>query len=306
MGALPGVVLLYLRWNLYREIRSEGNIGEIERSISRPALGATEDNSSGDYIRLDGSSETDSENHQKERAVGDFNNKSNEAVPNQRESLWTAIKREPNLFRKVCGTAGSWFLFDIVFYGNTLFQPIVLENAFRHSSRQESDDADQSTHEFHLLLQTVRDSMFLSLIALPGYITAVYLIGRPTCSFVQTLRYIQIQGFLFMAILYAVIAIYWEELKQIQWLLVTLYGSTFFFANYGPNTTTFILPSISYSSQCRSTLNGISAACGKVGALIGASMFEPVANYYGDSEVMFLCACTSVLACFVTVFCVYV
>merc|ERR1711924_388960 len=109
-----------------------------------------------------------------------------------------------------------------------------------------------------------------------------------------------------MAILYTAIAFYWEDLKHIQWLLVTLYGSTFFFSYYGPGITTFILPSISFSSRCSSTLNGVSAACGKLGALLGASMFEPVANYYGDNVVMYICAVTSLLGCFLTVSCVKV
>jgi MFS transporter, PHS family, inorganic phosphate transporter len=65
---------------------------------------------------------------------------------------------------------------------------------------------------------------------------------------------------------------------------------TFFFANYGPNTTTFVLPSLVYSPECRSTFNGLSAAAGKLGALTGASLFEPAANRLGDATVMMLCA----------------
>ena len=30
---------------------------------------------------------------------------------------------------KLLGTAGGWFLFDITFYGNSLFQPTVLHEA---------------------------------------------------------------------------------------------------------------------------------------------------------------------------------
>jgi len=49
-----------------------------------------------------------------------------------------------------------------------------------------------------------------------------------------------------------------------------------------PNTTTFILPSLVFSPECRTTLNGISAAAGKLGALTGATLFEPVAASVGD------------------------
>ena len=38
---------------------------------------------------------------------------------------------------------------------------------------------------------------------------------------------------------------------------------TFFFANFGPNATTFITPVELFTTKYRSTMHGISAACGK-------------------------------------------
>lgn len=38
---------------------------------------------------------------------------------------------------------------------------------------------------------------------------------------------------------------------------------TFFFSNFGPNSTTFMLPSLTFPDQVRGSLNGISAASGK-------------------------------------------
>lgn len=103
-----------------------------------------------------------------------------------------------------------------------------------------------------------------------------------------------------MTVLYAIIGSSWNTLKDYQSLLVLLYGGTFFFANYGPNTTTFLLPSLTYSKECRTTLNGISAACGKAGALVGASMFEPLADSLGDGSVMLICAYISLIAAILT------
>ncbi|GLJ22764.1 hypothetical protein SUGI_0428760 [Cryptomeria japonica] len=48
---------------------------------------------------------------------------------------------------------------------------------------------------------------------------------------------------------------------------------TFFFANFGPNTTTFIVPTELFPARLRSTCHGISAAAGKAGAIIGAFGF---------------------------------
>jgi len=173
----------------------------------------------------------------------------------------------------------------------------VLKTAFGYDNGDEDD-------EFANLVRNIRDSGILSLISLPGYFVSIAVIGSRVCfKFIQTPRYIQLQGFVIMAILYSIIAVTWNVLTQHHSLLVILYGSTFFFSNYGPNTTTFMLPSLTFSPECRSTLNGISAASGKAGALIGSIMFEPVARKYGDGTVMFLCAFTSIFGGIITAFC---
>jgi PHS family inorganic phosphate transporter-like MFS transporter len=69
-----------------------------------------------------------------------------------------------------------------------------------------------------------------------------------------------------------------------------LYGGTFFFANFGPNATTFLLPSMTFTHTCRSTLNGVSAASGKLGAFLGAILFEPVSHASGNDSVMLICS----------------
>ncbi|KAF2604145.1 hypothetical protein F2Q70_00028439 [Brassica cretica] len=54
---------------------------------------------------------------------------------------------------------------------------------------------------------------------------------------------------------------------------VIMYSLTFFFANFGPNATTFIVPAEIFPARFRSTCHGISAASGKVGAIVGAFGF---------------------------------
>jgi PHS family inorganic phosphate transporter-like MFS transporter len=137
-----------------------------------------------------------------------------------------------------------------LFYGNTLFEPVVLEAAF--GSKDDVEDG------YTLLLIAVRDSLMISLMSLPGYFVTVMLIGRKTCVCTsirsrsarcsticppcnQAPSYIQMQGFILMFLLYLLIGIYWTSLSGIQWLLLLLYAGTFFFANYGPNSTTFLL-----------------------------------------------------------------
>jgi hypothetical protein len=61
---------------------------------------------------------------------------------------------------------------------------------------------------------------------------------------------------------------------------VILYGITFFFQNFGPNATTYIIPSLIYPSAERATCHGISSAFGKLGALVGAFIFMYLVNSF--------------------------
>jgi len=61
---------------------------------------------------------------------------------------------------------------------------------------------------------------------------------------------------------------------------------------------------MTFSKACRSTLNGLCAACGKVGALIGAIVFVPMAARFGNSIVMLACAALSFIGLALTWMCV--
>jgi PHS family inorganic phosphate transporter-like MFS transporter len=146
---------------------------------------------------------------------------------------------------------------------------------------------------------TVKDNLcyqmlILALIGLPGYYVSVLFmdkLGR---------KLIQLQGFFFMAVLYGILAIWLDELNS--GLLIVIYGLTYFFSNFGPNCTTFILPSETFPQEVRSTLNGFSAACGKAGAVVGSAAFGPIATSYGNGAAMAACAVCAVVGFFLTMF----
>ena len=172
----------------------------------------------------------------------------------------------------------TWFLFDILFYGNTLFERVVLTSAFGN--------------ETYTARSVCRDSFLISVIALPGYFISVRNVGNA----VTTPRYIQVQGFFVMSLLFFFIGVKFQDLAKMPTLLLLIYGSTFLFANYGPNATTFMLPSMTFSVNCRSTLNGICAASGKAGALLGAFLFKPASEIFGDDVVMLFCSGISIVS----------
>lgn len=71
------------------------------------------------------------------------------------------------------------------------------------------------------------------------------------------------QGFASMTILMIILAAaYTQIVATSKWLFIVMYAFTFFFANFGPNSVTFIQPVELFETRFRSTLHGISAAAG--------------------------------------------
>jgi Sugar (and other) transporter len=122
-------------------------------------------------------------------------------------------------------------------------------------------------------------------------------------------------GFLVMGLLFVICGTYHDWflapdlpnvlLRKILFLL--LYSMTFLFSNFGPNTTTFVIPGEIYPAEVRATCHGISAASGKLGAAAGAYFFPLVLGQgHGTSSgeglktSMFLCAVVALLGALVT------
>jgi hypothetical protein len=82
-------------------------------------------------------------------------------------SVIDAIMVEDDLFQKMLGKGGCWFAFDVLFYGDVLFQPIILGAAFGAAET---------------IQKTAMDTLIVSALSLPGYFQA--------------------QGFLMMGILF--------------------------------------------------------------------------------------------------------
>eukprot|EP00808_Paulinella_micropora_P027593 g77221.t1 len=77
--------------------------------------------------------------------------------------------------------------------------------------------------------------------------------------------------------------------------LIFTYGLTFFFSNFGPNSTTFIVPGEApqIKTCVRSTSHGLSAAFGKLGAVLGTSVLTPLVERYGLPTVLVVCGVLS-------------
>nr|VDC60008.1 unnamed protein product [Brassica rapa] len=84
-----------------------------------------------------------------------------------------------------------------------------------------------------------------------------------------------LMGFFMMTVFMFAIAFPYDHWTKPENRLgfVVMYSLTFFFANFGPNATTFIIPAEIFPARLRSTCHGISAATGKAGAIVGAFGF---------------------------------
>ncbi|KAL7580243.1 hypothetical protein ACA910_012981 [Epithemia clementina (nom. ined.)] len=275
LGALPGIILTVRRLDSVQrhkqnkgKLKGGGSASPSERAATFPTM-TTVKNDDVEQQNISSASST-----------------SSASVPIRRlvpVSVIDAIMGEKDLFRKLMGTGGCWLLFDILFYGNTLFQPVVLSAAFGSAET---------------VAKAAQDTTLLALLALPGYFASVFSVGRLSPWFIQ------IQGFFVMGMLYLVIGILFHELAGQKAVLLLTYGATFFFSNYGPNATTFMLPSMTFSKHCRSTLNGVCAAMGKAGAFFGTVAFVEATNRFGQKAVFMACAVLSFIGCIVTLTCI--
>jgi hypothetical protein len=70
---------------------------------------------------------------------------------------------------------------------------------------------------------------------------------------------------------------------------------SYFFTEFGPNMTTFVIPSEVYPVTMRATGHGISAGIGKFGAFIGVFLFPVLQTSLGLRGTLLLTAAVSVL-----------
>jgi len=145
------------------------------------------------------------------------------------------------------GTAGTWFLFDYAYYGNTLSLPAILKEVAPHAS---------------LVAKLAWTLGIFVVFAVPGYALAVTKMDRIGH------RRLQLIGFGVMAAAFIFLgAIPVLTTAVAPFLLI--FGLSYFFIEVGPNTTTFVMPSEVFPVGMRTTGHGIAAGIGKLGAFIG-------------------------------------
>jgi hypothetical protein len=96
-----------------------------------------------------------------------------------------------------------------------------------------------------------------------------------------------------MALCFAFIAIV-PGMTTLVVPFLAVYGLSYFFTEFGPNMTTFVLPSELYPVSVRATGHGISAGVGKFGAFIGVFLFPILQTSLGLRGTLLLTAFVSI------------
>lgn len=254
-GAVPGAMALYYRLTIPEspryslDVQNDINLGtaEVSRFLAGE-LGEAEQEEL-DVLRKTGVEVDNIDTTQKKASFSEFR---------RHFSQWKYGKI-------LLGTAASWFILDVAFYGLNLNTANVLK----------AIGISKGKTLYSSLLSTCKGNLILICAgSVPGYWFSVALIdtwmGRKS---------IQIMGFVMLTIIFAVVAGI-QDTKDpthggISKFSFALYIFAEFFSNFGPNTTTFLC-SEQFPSRFRGTAHGISAGIGKVGAIFS----QTVIGYY--------------------------
>jgi MFS family permease len=181
--------------------------------------------------------------------------------------------RNPRMLVLLASTAGTWFLFDYAYYGNTLSLPAILKSVDGHASLEAK------------LAWTLA---IFAVFAVPGYALAVMRMDSVGH------KRLQLIGF-------AVIAVAFLALGAIPRLTTTVvpfllvFGLSYFFVEFGPNTTTFVLPSEVFPVSMRTTGHGFAAGIGKLGAFMGVFLVPQLQRHIGLRGMLLVATAAAVL-----------
>jgi len=247
LGAVPAAAVIYLRRKMPEspryQVQVQGKAEQAAAQISVFTDGQVSENGAGQV--------------------------SGNGAPAPRQELGLrAFLTNRHWLIMLAGTAGTWFLLDYAYYGNTISTPQILSLI--------SPTASTMTK---IALQL---AIFV-VAAVPGYLLAIAKLDKVGH------RRLQLLGFAMMGACFLIIAaVPGMTTAVVPFLLV--YGVSYFFTEFGPNMTTFVMPSEIYPVTMRATGHGISAGIGKLGAFIGVFLFPLLNDWLGLRGTLLLTA----------------
>ncbi|KAF9353141.1 Inorganic phosphate transporter pho84 [Mortierella sp. NVP85] len=154
----------------------------------------------------------------------------------------------------------TWFRLDIVFHGISLNQSYVLY--------ARGFVGDGTTTTLGNLTVSCLGFVF-------GYNFSIFLIEK------MRRKRIQLMGFGMLTILFIILAAAFHPLGKIVPLFIAIFTLAQLFFNFGPNTTMFVVLGEVFRTRVRATAHGISAASGKLGAILARFGFNKLVEIGG-------------------------
>jgi len=183
--------------------------------------------------------------------------------------------------------AVPWFLMDIATYGVGLFTPIIL-SAIDTSGQT----GGAITHD----LADVRGSGAIDLFLLFGFLLGIWIVPKLGRIRMQAIGF---TGMTF-GMLLLITAVYLANSRLHIPLVFTGFIVFNLLMNAGPNSTTFTLPPILFSTQLRATASGFAASVAKIGATIGVFALPILKGKFGVPAVLGMVMAVSALGLIVT------
>lgn len=203
--------------------------------------------------------------------------------PQQKHSPLQLLRANPHFLWTLLGTAGSWMVYDFLYYLLALGTPQVLK-AVWGSGVALSDVCWQT--------------LVLGSLTIVGTVLTIPFLKRPGLG----ARWVNIWGFVLMALCFIALGLtfLYNGSNGLKFGLVCF---TYFALSWGPSVGVHVLAATLYPRELRSTMFGLSAAGGKVGAVIGTFAFTPLVDSYGLPAVMWTLTCFSLAGIALSIFC---
>lgn len=260
LGCVPGVIALYFRLTIPETPRFTM---DIERNIALATIDIENVLATGKSV------------HGEDAPVQRV------TAPKATRADFRAYFGQWKNMKVLIGTAYSWFALDIAFYGLGLNNSSIL-TAINFGGLTSNKNSSLYVYQ-NLFNNICVGNLILSIAGLiPGYWVSFLFIdswGR---------KPIQLMGFTVLTILFVIMGFAFDKLENTDTtnkrVFVFLYCLANFFQNFGPNTTTFVIPGEAFPTRYRSTAHGISAASGKLGAVISQVGFAQLVNIGGTNK----------------------
>ena len=199
------------------------------------------------------------------------------------ESMWAFVRKN---VRKILFTGVPWACEGLGVYGIGIFIPILIMSL---GIDYVSPTATRMSH----IVNSVEITILLSVFMTVGFGIGLAVVRRYYHVSMQSVGFIGSAAGL--GVLLAAYLLHWPS-----WVAITGFVLFELFLNAGPHLITFILPSQVYPVIDRGSGVGISAAIGKLGAVLGAFFIPVMLKHWGCGAVIAMSIVVMLLGALVT------